>query len=170
MARALRPFVLALGLVAGGSQLFVCGPWRTPVCRRRVAQQSESSEPNGPESPEDVLAKSLPFLTDESLIADDISYEGLLATCQGRESYLSAMRDWQQLVPERLEDFKVLSMESWRLNPGVVTARWSIAFVAPLPPSWKLRELPPDAPLLPGAKVRVETQLVAEMTLNSEGK
>ena len=72
---------------------------------------------------QDVLAKSLPFLTDESLIADDISYEGLLATCQGRESYLSAMRDWQQLVPERLEDFKVLSMESWRLNPGVVTAR-----------------------------------------------
>ena len=143
-----------------------------------------------PSFTQDVLAKSLPFLTDESLIADDISYEGLLATCQGRESYLSAMRDWQQLVPERLEDFKVLSLESWRLNPGVVTARcgarvlkkngrggcclfsntvseaqglawekaelpfsrWSIAFVAPLPPSWKLRELPPDAPLLPGAK------------------
>ena len=76
-----------------------------------------------PSFTQDVLAKSLPFLTDESLIADDISYEGLLATCQGRESYLSAMRDWQQLVPERLEDFKVLSLESWRLNPGVVTAR-----------------------------------------------
>ena len=72
---------------------------------------------------QDALAKSLPFLTDELLIADDISYEGLLATCQGRESYLSAMRDWQRLVPERLEDFKVMRMESWRLNPGVVTAR-----------------------------------------------
>ncbi|CAE7234042.1 unnamed protein product [Symbiodinium sp. CCMP2592] len=158
---------------AAGSQLFVYGPWHAAVGRygvRRAALHSETAEPKGPESPEDALAKSLPFLTDESLIADDISYEGLLATCQGRESYLSAMRDWQQLVPERLEDFKVLRMESWRLNPGVVTARWSIGFVAPLPPSWKLRELPADAPLLPGAKVRVETQLVAEMTLNSEGK
>ena len=125
---------------------------------------------------QDALAKSLPFLTDESLIADDISYEGLLATCQGRESYLSAMRDWQRLVPERLEDFKVMRMESWR-QPGSShrkvrmcskwggtapmfqkhwkicrLSRWSVGFVAPLPPSWKLRELPPDAPLLPGAK------------------
>ncbi|CAE7628177.1 unnamed protein product, partial [Symbiodinium pilosum] len=149
--------------------LFVGGPWRSPERRRFLAQNSERTEP-GKESPEELLAKSLPFLTDASLIADDISYDGLLATCQGRESYLSAMKDWQQLVPERLEDFEVLNREAWQLNPGVVTARWRVSFVAPLPPSWKLRELPEDAPLLPGAKVRVETQLVAELTLNSEGK
>ena len=35
-------------------------------------------------------------------------------------------------------------MEAWQLEPGLITARWRVAFVAPLPPSPKLLELPEE--------------------------
>ncbi|CAK9087202.1 unnamed protein product [Durusdinium trenchii] len=116
------------------------------------------------------LAQNLPFMIDRSLIADNVSYEGPLATLHGSKEYLEAMQQWQELLPERLEDFKVKEMEAWQLEPGLITARWRVAFVAPLPPSPKLLELPEDVPKVPGAAVRVETTLRAELTLDAEGK
>ncbi|CAK9058910.1 unnamed protein product [Durusdinium trenchii] len=109
-------------------------------------------------------------MIDRSLIADNVSYEGPLATLHGSKEYLEAMQQWQELLPERLEDFKVKEMEAWQLEPGLITARWRVAFVAPLPPSPKLLELPEDVPKVPGAAVRVETTLRAELTLDAEGK
>ncbi|CAK9058912.1 unnamed protein product [Durusdinium trenchii] len=100
----------------------------------------------------------------------DSTCQGPLATLHGSKEYLEAMQQWQELLPERLEDFKVKEMEAWQLEPGLITARWRVAFVAPLPPSPKLLELPEDVPKVPGAAVRVETTLRAELTLDAEGK
>jgi hypothetical protein len=50
-------------------------------------------------------------------------------------------------------------MEAWQLEPGLITARWRVSFVAPLPPTLKLLELPEDVPKIPGAAVQVETTM-----------
>ena len=54
---------------------------------------------------------------------------------------------------------EVSEMEAWQLEPGLITARWRVSFVAPLPPTLKLLELPEDVPKIPGAAVRVETTM-----------
>ncbi|CAL1160126.1 unnamed protein product [Cladocopium goreaui] len=121
-------------------------------------------------SVEELLGQSLPFLTDTHLLAKNISYEGPLASLHGQEEYSKAMEQWQRLLPERLEGFEVSEMEAWQLEPGLITARWRVSFVAPLPPTLKLLELPEDVPKIPGAAVRVETTMRAELTLDSSGR
>mmetsp|Transcript_7479 Transcript_7479/g.23249 ORF Transcript_7479/g.23249 Transcript_7479/m.23249 type:complete len:304 (+) Transcript_7479:3-914(+) len=118
----------------------------------------------------EALDRELPFPTNASLLREDVVYEGPLQEIRGRGAYIECMRFWRRSLPERLEAFNVTTAEAWSLRPGEVTGRWSCSFLAPLPPTARLRGLPPGLVVLPGERVPVETQLRVVLELDSEGR
>ncbi|CAE8686231.1 unnamed protein product, partial [Polarella glacialis] len=70
----------------------------------------------------------------------------------------------------RLEGLELKDLETWELQPGEVTARWSARFIAPLPPTARFRGLPAGMAVLPGEKVAVGTRLRAVLTLDGDGR
>lgn len=133
---------------------------------RKTAVRAEASRPGKPEE----IGRALPWLVDEALVGEDIVYDGPLERIRGREEYLLAMRGWQEDVPGRLEGFSISDLEVRCLQPGEVTSRWSCTFVAPLPPTARLRGLPQGMVVLPEEKVQVETRLRAVLTLDRDGR
>ena len=54
-----------------------------------------------------------------------------------------------------------------QLEPGLCLACWRVAFVAPLPPTPKLLELPEGLPRVPGAAVPVAITVRAELRVEA---
>jgi len=116
------------------------------------------------------LSQALPFPTDAALVSDDVVYEGPMESFRGREEYLAAMRGWQRDLPERLGQFNVSERQTFSLQPGEITFRWSCSFVVPLPPTARFRGIPGGLTVLPGEKVRAEAQLRAVLKLDELGR
>ncbi|CAE8685503.1 unnamed protein product, partial [Polarella glacialis] len=116
-----------------------CG-WRGQLTRRSA-------------SAADRLGKSLPFLEDAELVSEDVIYEGPLFSLQGRDEYVAFMGSLRRDLFARLEGLELKDLETWELQPGEVTARWSARFIAPLPPTARFRGLPAGMAVLPGEKV-----------------
>lgn len=156
-----------------------CGEARRRSVRvRRLANasagppaDSEEAGATGSDAPVAVaLRAALPFVLDPGLLSEDVVYEGPLETIQGRSEYLAAMRNWSARLPERLEGFRVTGVDAWALQPGEVVCRWSCQFVAPLPPTARLRGLPAGMIVLPGNCIAVEAQLRASLELDADGR
>jgi len=107
----------------------------------------------------------LPFLTDASLLADTLSYEGPLCSVSGREEYLRTHSAWSRKLPERLRDFEVASASLFALSPTRLVLRWRARFGAPLPPLAEERLAAAGAP--PPAR-REDGLLPASLALTSD--
>lgn len=129
---------------------------------------ASSSEP--PAGPSRGAGFGLPFVLDPTSVTEDVKYDGPLLSLQGREAYLEAMGSWRENMPKRLEYFKTTDMNVWSLGPGELTARWTCEFVAPLPPTARLRGLPKGMVVLPGDRAAVFAGMRATLELDPEGR
>jgi hypothetical protein len=115
----------------------------------------------------------LPFLTDASLIAEDVRYDGPLASISGREAYLAAQREWAATLPARLPGWRVEAPQLFPLGERSVRLRYAARFGAPLPPRAterlaEMREQPP--PLRADGLVAASLALRSDITLDDFGR
>lgn len=100
------------------------------------------------------LRTSLPFLTDPSLLCEDVVYVSPLHSSVGRESYFQLFEHWARAMPERLQDLEIRDVQVYQLKPREVSAKWTYRFVAPLPlPARVPGRLPADLQVLPGSDI-----------------
>ena len=89
----------------------------------------------------------MPFFTDESKMAPDVTYTLTVGTVelvklQGAREYADAMRRWEETTPERLEGFEITrEPQLYQLEPGKCTGTWACDFIAPMPPGARARGL-----------------------------
>jgi hypothetical protein len=58
----------------------------------------------------EALEQTLPFLDDEDLLAEDVSYSGLGVSLSGRAACLGAAESWRSTLPARLTNLDVRAM------------------------------------------------------------
>jgi hypothetical protein len=90
-----------------------------------------------------------PFLIDGSLVAEDVRYEGPLASLSGREAYLAAQRDWAAALPARLPGWRVEGAALFPLSERALRLRAAPRFAARLPPRAAERLADAGQPPLP---------------------
>jgi len=110
-----------------------CSP-PTPSASARHGGLHAMADGDGAADVLERLSAALPYLGEE-LLAEDVRYSGLGVTLRGRDAYAAATAAWSQLLPQRLRALRcerktVLPPDSRRQ----VTARYSLAFEAPVPP------------------------------------
>jgi len=118
----------------------------------------------------ETLNNTWPFITSASLLSDDVTYEGPLESIKGRSAYINIMQSWQANLPMRLESFQVSSTHIRALKPGEITCTWSCSFLAPLPPTAKLRGLANKIPVFPGDLVPAELSMRSHLHVDSSGR
>lgn len=167
-------FGVPMTMVRSAAAWHVQGKWRRnfgPVAAHAgPATQMDSVPQESSQSIENRVKPVLPWLTDPEMLAENVVYEGMLESFEGRDEYIKTMVGWRDDIPSRLQDFRIVDKESWTLQPGEVTCRWSCKFVASLPPPARLRGLPPNLTVLPFEKVEVGIGLKSTLTLNSDGR
>merc|ERR1711924_14299 len=127
-------------------------------CKTRTWQASAARQSAGmQDSLVQGIEALMPYSTTASVVSDDVEYEGpFQESIRGRSSYIGAMEAWSRNLPARLERFNITSIQTWALQPGEVAVRWSCSFVAPLPPTARLRGLPAGLEVLPDERVAVD--------------
>jgi len=138
----------------------------------RVAMSASTEDPASlAPTPMDRLRTSLPFLTDPSLLCEDVVYVSPLHSSVGRESYFQLFEHWARAMPERLQDLEIRDVQVYQLKPREVSAKWTYRFVAPLPlPARVPGRLPADLQVLPGDKVLVDVGIMSTIQMNENGQ
>ena len=126
-----------LAFLLSSAALVTTTRWRrspTPSASARHGGLHAMADGDGAADVLERLSAALPYLGEE-LLAEDVRYSGLGVTLRGRDAYAAATAAWSQLLPQRLRALRcerktVLPPDSRRQ----VTARYSLAFEAPVPP------------------------------------
>eukprot|EP00929_Paragymnodinium_shiwhaense_P052619 TRINITY_DN26362_c0_g1_i1.p1 TRINITY_DN26362_c0_g1~~TRINITY_DN26362_c0_g1_i1.p1 ORF type:complete len:278 (+),score=47.58 TRINITY_DN26362_c0_g1_i1:53-886(+) len=116
------------------------------------------------------LNASLPFIVDAELVSEDARFENALETVSGKADYLAAMKEWQQKVPQRLQNFCISDVQTYAFNPYEITCLWTCEFKAPLPPTVRLRGLVGGLRVLPGERIEVEAKVKEVLRLDDRGR
>ena len=80
------------------------------------------------------ISRSLPFITNASLLSDDVQFRAPLSRCRGRDEYVRLMRAWRSDVPARLSGFSAAPATVLPLSNDTLRCRYTARFVAPVPP------------------------------------
>jgi hypothetical protein len=164
-------------------------PRRALRCHASSSSSSDAPQPPaaapaaaGPASGLERLRASLnapgglPFLTDASLVAEDVVYEGPLATLSGRDAYLAAQRDWAAALPARLPGWRCDAPTLFPLDAGrSLRLRYAPRFAARLPPRAAERLVQAgEAPLPEDAArsgfIAAKLNISADISLDASGR
>jgi hypothetical protein len=169
-------------------------PRRAARCRASSSdapqQAAAGASASGPASGLERLRSSLgapgglPFLTDASLVAEDVVYDGPLLHLVGRDAYLAAQRDWAAALPARLPCWRLDPPTLFPLEGRTLRLRYSARFGARLPPRAAERLAaagePPLPPLPPlpteragsagSGLIAARLNLRADITLDDAGR
>ena len=133
--------------------------------RRVVRVASSSSRAAGTETEEDddaafrrrtvAIAESWPFVGDPDLVTEDVRLNSPACLQQGAESVLAASLLFQEELPQRLTDLRVLSNTVLPPDRRLIRGKCTIAFAAPLP-----------LQILPAQRSRIQS---AQLELRPDG-
>jgi len=120
---------------------------------------------------ESSILEALPYLTEESLLAENIRYTGFGQAFEGRCAYIAASRAWADQLPERLKAFNITECTGI-IQPRRIVARYAVSFSAPVP----LQVLPAQRSRLAAAKLersadgRVQVRAIVAVNLRLDGE
>uniref|UniRef100_A0A061R524 Uncharacterized protein n=1 Tax=Tetraselmis sp. GSL018 TaxID=582737 RepID=A0A061R524_9CHLO len=75
--------------------------------------------------------RSPPYLTEESLLAEDVAYSNALWECRGRDQYLNAIGSARRRQKRMLPRVQYDVLQVSRLSAAELRIRWSISWVPP---------------------------------------
>ena len=149
-----------------------------PFALATLLSLSRSRHPNACvafSDPLPAISDQLPFLCDYEALGEDVVYKGFGATLLGRDQYVATSRAWREDLPNRLRALHI--RDKVVLPPdarGFISARYVIAFEAPVPPqilpAQRARVANAALERTADGKVCVEARVACTVQLDSKGR
>lgn len=121
------------------------------------------------------IQDELPFISSDSVLAEDIVYRGYGAELRGRSVYQAAVDAWSRELPTRLNSFEVADKVVLPADSrGRINGRYKLRFLAPVPPqvlpAQRERVLQANLTRTADGLVAVEATIACTLQLDSNGR